>query len=129
MKYRHLLLVLLLSTSTLTSCAWFKRSAQEAKEIVIDCTKDAVKKSVKDLVPTVIAIVLNNGGNWKDQISALVQRFGASVTACALRTAAGLLHQSLPVAGEGVTEETARTQTGIMNARGYIEDQNWKFTE
>lgn len=125
---KRVLLVLAL-TYAFCCCATLKNSGRAGGQAAIDCAKEAVKAKVEQLVPTVVTVVSAGAANWRDQLKAFTEGFGTEATACALRGAAASLQAAVVPRGSADTPESLAAQTGITNARTYLDDQKWSFKE
>ncbi len=122
--------VLMTSLSpTLASCAWLSSSGSKAKEVVIDCTVEAVKANAAHLLPIVMAILTGTSPDWKKMLEGFTKELGRDAVACALNNAAIELQAKIPAEGPGDDPEATKAVRGTQKARVFIAEKDWQFKE
>lgn len=124
-----LVLVLLAVSPLFTGCAWFGSSTEKTKQIMIDCTTQAVASKAPHLLPIVTSIVKSEGLDWKRLLEALAKELSQDVVACTLQQVAIDLQAQVPASGPEGSPETKKTLEGMQRARTYIDERNWQFKE
>ncbi len=116
-------------TPTTTGCAWLGSSTEKAKEIVVDCTVEAVKANAAHLLPIVMAILTGTSPDWKKMLEMFTREMGTDAVACALQNAAIELQAKVPPTGPETTPEGKLTLAGMQRARMFISEKKWQYKE
>lgn len=106
-------LTAVLSVFVESSCSTLKKDGS----ILIDCAGAEIKQDVLTVIPTMIAILVNNPGNALKQLGGLIWAFGSDTIACAAKEIAN------PTLSVGAAFDPKAAEAALK----LIEWEGWKY--